>query len=84
MRMCALLRKRASGGLRFPLTKTYMEVGNSESAGINRHVVGDERALQGKCKSKHILDTLNPQRHLIGKFSGSKYSCLRPRRITAG
>jgi hypothetical protein len=37
-----------------------------------------------KCKSKHILDTLNPQRHLIGKFSGSKYSCLRPRRITAG
>ena len=42
------------------------------------------RRFDGKCKSKHILDTLNPQRHLIGKFSGSKYSCLRPRRITAG
>jgi hypothetical protein len=25
---------------------TYMEVGKPESAGINRHVVGDERALQ--------------------------------------
>ena len=30
--------KRASGELCFPLTKTYMEVGKPESAGINRHV----------------------------------------------
>jgi hypothetical protein len=53
---------------------------------IKLRVVAKE---QCKCKSKHMVDRLNPQparlrRRLNSKFSGGKSSFLRPGRITFG